>query len=79
MAPPEKKQKRDFPNWIYYAGGFVTFYVLSPVLVRLIFRNGVPDGLLPVMGVVYAPLQFLFENVSWFRQFYDWLGKLMGF
>ena len=58
-------------------------YILSPPIVTLFLIYVVPDSLSePVsnsLEIVYFPLEWCYENVSWVEAFYNWYMGLFDF
>lgn len=56
-------------------------YILSPMPLAWGFRKlGMLDnqGVQAALDMVYAPLKWGFDNISWVHDFYTWYGRLLG-
>ena len=71
QAPADKSQGRDWAWWLAALMGGVLFYVLSPGVLRILDTK-IPEVLYPVIGVIYMPLEWLYNNVELIQAAYDW-------
>jgi len=74
---PERNSHSSLIVILFMIGALV-FYVVSPVLVLMIFQGQPPESVATVMAIVFAPLQWLYDNVEMVERFYDFLFMLFS-
>jgi hypothetical protein len=80
-ARDERSRTGSGAVWATSIVAALVLYVLSPpavVKMLVITRGYPPPAVATAIGVIYAPLSWLYENSPLVRRCYDWYGALWG-
>lgn len=73
--PNHKESGLGSAFYLFLGFVFVVLYSLSIGPVRMVYQTMPPEiqqWILPLLKLFYSPLEYLYNEVRWIQEFYDW-------